>query len=76
MITIPPTNSTLGFVSPVFFESSERIRERIVDCSKDELVELAFFYLGHLESIQGFMENKNQELEKILGYRDPIKFSG
>ncbi len=72
MITIPQTEATVGFVAPVFFDSSERLRERIVDCTREELIELAFFQQGMLEKFQGVTEGINLELENFLGYHEPL----
>jgi len=72
VIEIPSTTSTLGFASPTFFDRTERIRERIVDCSKEELVDLAFFYLGILEEVQGTSEKLNDKLELMLGYHESM----
>jgi len=70
MVEIPPTTSILGFAVPVFFVRTERIVERIVDCSREELVDLAFFYLGVLEEVQGSSERLNDRLESIMGYQE------
>lgn len=72
MIAIKPTEATLGFPSPAFFERTEIIRERIVDCSREELIDLAFHYLGILEKYQGIHELANRELEDLLGYNEPM----
>jgi hypothetical protein len=72
MIKILETESTAGFASPVFFERTERIKERIVDCSREELIDLCFHQLGMLEKYQGFSERVNAELEEHLGYHEPL----
>jgi len=72
MVEIPPTNSTLGFAVPVFFIRTERIVERIVDCSREELIDLSFFYLNVLEEVQGASERLNDRLESIMGYQESM----
>lgn len=72
MIEIKESDATLGFASPVFFERTEKIRERIVDCSREELIDLAFCQLGMLERFQGSCERMNLELEEHLGYHEPL----
>jgi hypothetical protein len=72
MIEIKETDLTLGFASPVFFDRTEKIRERIVDCSREELIDLAFFQLGMLEKFQGWCEKTNIELEGHLGYHEKL----
>jgi len=72
MIEIPESTATLGLAVPVFFERTERIRERIVDCTKEELVDIAFYYLGVLEEVQGASEKLNDRLETILGYQESM----
>lgn len=72
MITIPESDSTIGFASSVFFDRSENIRERVVDCTREELIDLVFFQLGMLESMQGQFEQWNLKLEEHLGYHETL----
>lgn len=72
MIEIPITEATLGFATPIFFERTERIVERVVDCTREELVDTVFFYLKILEEVQGSSERLNDRLETILGYRESM----
>lgn len=73
MDNVKETSSTLGFAVPVFFERTERIRERIVDCNREELIDLSFHYLGKLEKIQGMLQATNDDLESFLGYHEQLK---
>jgi hypothetical protein len=73
MIEISQTDLENGFVAPTYFERTEKIRERIVDCTREELIDLAFFQLQMLERFQGNCERINQELEEHLGYYEPLK---
>lgn len=75
MVKVSPTNAYQGFVSPVFFDRTEQLRERIVDCTREELIDLSFHYLSILEGIQGATEKVNRELEENLGYYDEWKKS-
>lgn len=70
MIEIAETTSTRGFTSDVFFERTEKIRERVVDCTREELVDLVFHQLSMLEKIQARTEKMNDDLEKHLGYHE------
>jgi hypothetical protein len=72
MIKITETEATRGFVSPTFFERTEQIKERVVDCTREELIDLCFHYLGMLEKYQCFSENANRELEEHLGYYESM----
>jgi len=72
MIEIKESDATLGFASPVFFERTDKIRERVVDCSREELIDLVFSQLGMLEEMQGFFERVNTKLEHHLGYHEPL----
>lgn len=72
MIEIKETNSTTGFVVPAFFERTESYRERYVDCSREELIDLCFHQLGMLEKIQGILEVSNRDLENHLGYNETM----
>ena len=76
MIEIPPTDSTNGFSSSVFFERTDKIRDRIVDCTREELIDLAFFQLQMLEEVQGASEALNFKLEKHLGYYEDLRIKG
>lgn len=73
MIEIKPTTSTLGFASPVLFERTDKIREKVVDCTREELVDLAFHQLEMLERIQGQLQTTNNELEDHLGYNEKLE---
>ena len=72
MITINPSEATQGFASPVFFERTERLRDRVVDCTREELIDLVFHQLSMLESMQGQFEQWNATLEDHLGYHEPL----
>ena len=72
MVTIKETDATRGFAVPVFFERTEKLREKIVECTREELIDLAFAYLGKLESIQGSLQKHNNCLEEFLGYLEPL----
>lgn len=72
MLTIPETTSENGFVVPAFFDRTERFRDRIVDCNREELIDLSFALLGQLEHIQGMMQKENDQLENWLGYHEPL----
>ena len=72
MVTIPETTATLGFVNPVQFDRTDAIKERVVDCTREELIDLVFMQLGMLERFQGVMEGMNAELEDFLGYNEPM----
>jgi len=72
MVEIPITEATLGFALPVFFIRTERIVERIADCSREELMDLSFFYLGILEEVQGSSERLNDRLESVMGYQESM----
>lgn len=72
MIEIKPTEATLGFPSPFFFERTGKIRERVVDCTREELIDLSFHYIAILEKYQGIHELANRELEDLLGYNEPM----
>ncbi len=72
MITIQPSEATQGFASSVFFERTEKIRERVVDCTREELIDLVFHNLGMLEEMQGQHEQWNARLEEHLGYYEPL----
>ena len=72
MLTVKATTCETGFVVPTFFERSERFRERIVDCNKEELVDLAFAYLNKLEQLQGLHQKTSDCLEEYLGYCEPL----
>lgn len=66
--TIKETTSSLGFVKPVQFERTGRLRERLVDCSREELIDLNFFYLELIEKVQGLNQNISEGLEESLGW--------
>lgn len=70
MITIPPTQSTTGLVSATYMERTERIVERVVDMTREELVDFVFYQMNMLEKFQGVCEKMNQELESHLGYNE------
>ena len=72
MIEIKESDATLGFASPVFFERTEKIRERVIDCSREELIDLVFNQLQMLERVQGWCEKTNLELEHHLGYHEKL----
>lgn len=72
MLTVTATECTDGFVVPVYFERTERFRERIVDCSREELTDLAFCYLNKLEQLQGLHQKTSLCLEEYLGYLEPL----
>lgn len=72
MIKIEETEATIGFASTIFFERTEKIRERIVDCTREELIDLCFHQLGMLERYQGNSERINRELEEYLGYHEVL----
>ncbi len=73
MHNIPETNASLGFSSDVYFERTGKIRERIIDCSREELIDLAFNYLGIIEKIHGMHENSVNEIENMLGYNEIMR---
>ena len=66
--TIKETTSSLGFVRPVQFERTGRLRERLVDCSREELIDLNFYYLELLEKAQGIVQNLSDSMEESLGW--------
>lgn len=72
MIEIKSSESTLGFPVPYFFDRTERYVERLVDCTREELIDLNFFYLDLLEKTQGMTEKLNQVLEESIGYNEPL----
>lgn len=72
MIEIKQSESTQGFVATVFFERTERLRDRVVDCNIEELRDLVFHQLNMLERVQSISEAINRELEQHLGYNEPM----
>lgn len=73
MYIIPQTEAKLGFSSDAYFDRTNKIRERIVDCSREELIDLSFHYLGIIEKMHGVFENQVSELYEILGYNELMK---
>jgi hypothetical protein len=69
-MTIPETTSTLGFSCDVHFQRTGKIRERVVDCSREELIDYAFMLLDTLEKTHGMLENHVDKLEEMLGYNE------
>jgi len=72
MVEIPPTESTLGFPVPFFFLRTERFVERIIDCTREELIDLNFYYLNMLEEFQGVTERINDRLESTIGFNESM----
>jgi hypothetical protein len=68
MVKIPETTSNLGFVKPFYFVRDGVFRERIVDCSREQLIDLSFHFLGLLEKEQGIHQRESEKLEKALGW--------
>lgn len=73
MTTIKELENKGVLVSPVFFERTERRREHITEMSREELIDYSYHLLQILERHQGMAEKMNEELEKSLGYHDPLK---
>lgn len=65
---IKETTSSLGFVRPVQFMRTGRLRDRLVDCSREELIDLNFHYLELLEKAQGIVQNLSDSMEESLGW--------
>lgn len=72
MITIPESN-TIRFPTDWYFERTERVREKIQDLSREELIDLTAHLMNHFSKIQGSMEQINLQMEEILGWHDPMK---
>lgn len=72
MIEIKQSESTQGFVAPVFFERTERLKSSVIDCSIEELRDYVFHQMSMLERIQMICENTNRELEDFLGYHENL----
>lgn len=70
MITVEETESTLGFIRPVHFARTGKIRERVVDCSREELIDLVFRQINMLERAQGYAQHSSEMLEKELGWQE------
>lgn len=65
MIEIKQHEGEIGIMSSFFFERTDNIRERIVDCSREELMDLAFSLVEVLEK----QIHNAEQAERILGWR-------
>lgn len=72
MVEIKPTESTRVFASPVLFERTGNIREKLVECSREELIDYSAACHEMLEAFQGQSERTNRELELFLGWMETL----
>lgn len=75
MVNIDEQQDDHTFASPFMFERTERTRNKLSECSPDELYDLNLYLLSKLEKIHGRMESTKREIEhseetigKVLGW--------
>ena len=68
MIHIKETEGGHGFASEVYFERTGKIRNRVQDCTREELIDLNYNYIALLEKTQGKLQKESEELEIELGW--------
>lgn len=71
MITIPEIEG-VRFPTDWFFERTGKVREKIEDCTREELMDLTSYLMTKFSAIQGKTEAINLEMEEILGWHDPL----
>jgi len=72
MLNIEPTEVKRSFVSPVMFERTGNVRDRIVDCSREELIDYNAHLVDLLQKIQGQTERMNRDIEDALGWNEKL----
>jgi hypothetical protein len=72
MITIQPTDIVNSFASPVLFNRTGNIRDKISQCSREELLDYSIYLVCHLEKYQAYSERTNRDLEDILGWNEKL----
>lgn len=71
MLNIPETESSLGIVRPVFFERSGAIREKVIDMTREELIDFVFFQREALDGIHASVGKISDVLDVQLGWVNP-----
>jgi len=61
-----------GFGAPVYFERTGNWRKRVVDCTREELIDYVFDRIGRMDEIDGLFEAVHEKLENALGYNVPM----
>jgi hypothetical protein len=61
-----------GFASPVYFERTGKWRSRIIDCTREELIDLSFKHINELEKVDGMLEQMKEFTERALGWRSQL----
>lgn len=72
MITIAEFESPSNLAADMFFDRTERLRSKISECSREELLDLVTHLINKAEVAQSKLENLSQEFEEMLGYHDPL----
>lgn len=72
MIEIPEIEK-VRFPTDWFFQRTEKVREKIEDCTREELIDLTSYLMTKFSEVQGKTEAINLEMEEILGWHDPLK---
>lgn len=67
---IPATEATFGFVKNFHFERTGEVREKVVECNREELIDLVFYLIKATDDIRGDAENIQSTLDKKLGWTE------
>lgn len=65
-------SGTIRFPTDWFFVRTDRLRSKIEDCSREELIDLTSHLMTEFTKIQGDMETVNLRMENVLGFHDPM----
>jgi hypothetical protein len=69
MIHVNEVDSPSGVATDIYFERTGKIRENLKDCTRDELQDLATYFINSLEDVLMHQEKAQGGMEKILGWR-------